>query len=404
MIEEKEQALYERVTENIKTWKDKILNGGVNCIPLGLPRFEAELPGIEQKSYIQITANTKVGKTQIADALVLYNPVLFAKNNPDKIRLKIFYFTLEMSKEQKMLQMMSHLLWILSRGKIRVSPKELRSVSADNPLEDEIIEILESDEYTEYFKFFEEHVEFIDSIRNPFGIYKFMREYAKANGKQHTKILDKVDKLSGEVTQTEVDDYYEPYDPDEYIIIIVDHMALLTAENGKNVRDAMIKLSSEYFVALRNKYRYIPVAIVQQAMAQESNENMKLNKLKPTLDGYGDAKVIARDADLILGLFSPYRHSIRDYEGYNIELFKDNIRFMELIAGREGGGGSICPLFFDGAVNYFRELPLPKDREGMEKAYQMLNRIREKGRILIPQSRSFFVYTIKKKLKKLFNN
>lgn len=231
-----------------------------------------------------------------------------------------------------------------------------------------------------------------------------MREYAKANGKQHTKILDKVDKLSGEVTQTEVDDYYEPYDPDEYIIIIVDHMALLTAENGKNVRDAMIKLSSEYFVALRNKYRYIPVAIVQQAMAQESNENMKLNKLKPTLDGYGDAKVIARDADLILGLFSPYRHSIRDYEGYNIELFKDNIRFMELIAGREGGGGSICPLFFDGAVNYFRELPLPKDREGMEKAYQMLNRIREKGRILIPQSRSFFVYTIKKKLKKLFNN
>ena len=71
-------------------------------------------------------------------------------------------------------------------------------------------------------------------------------------------------------------------------------------------------------------------------MAQESNENMKLNKLKPTLDGYGDAKVIARDADLILGLFSPYRHSIRDYEGYNIELFKDNIRFMELIAGREG--------------------------------------------------------------------
>ena len=191
------------------------------------------------------------------------------------------------------------------------------------------------------------------------------------NNKQHTKILDKVDKLSGEVTQTEVDDYYEPYDPDEYIIIIVDHMALLTAENGKNVRDAMIKLSSEYFVALRNKYRYIPVAIVQQAMAQESNENMKLNKLKPTLDGYGDAKVIARDADLILGLFSPYRHSIRDYEGYNIELFKDNIRFMELIAERV-----VVEVFVLFSLMVlliiFENYLYQKDREGMEKPIKCL--------------------------------
>jgi replicative DNA helicase len=392
-----EQALHERVIDNIKIWKQKILDGGVNCIPLGLPRFEEEMPGIEQKCYIQITANTKVGKTQITDYLLLYNPILYAMENPDKIRVKIFYFTLEMSKEQKELQMMSHLLWRVSQGRIRVSPKELRSVSAEQPLEDEIIEMLESDEYKEYFQFFDNHVEFIDSIRNPFGIYKFMREYAQANGIQHTKIIEKTDKATGEIKETVVDDYYEPYDPDEYVIIIVDHMALLTAENGKNVRDAMIKLSSDYFVTLRNKYRYIPVAVVQQAMAQESNENYKLNKLKPTLDGYGDAKVIARDADVILGLFSPYRHSLREYEGYNIEHFKDNIRFMELIAGREGGGGSVCPLYFDGAVNYFKELPLPKDKEGMEMAYRMLKRIREKGRM-------FFIFSsIKNKIKDIFN-
>lgn len=387
--------LFNRVIENIKVWKKRVEDGGINCIPLGLPRFEEELPGIEQKSYIQITANTKVGKTQITDFLLMYNAVLFAKNNPDKIRLKIFYFTLEMSKEQKELQIMSHLLWRLSKGKIRVSPKELRSVSASNPIEQEIIDILESDEYIAYFKFFEESVEFIDSIRNPFGIYKFMREYAKANGVQHTKMIEKIDKATGELSETEVDDYYEAYDPDEYVIIIVDHMALLTTENGKNIRDAMIKLSSDYFVNLRNKFRYIPVAVVQQAMAQESNENFKMNKLKPTLDGYGDAKVIARDADIILGLFSPYRHSLKEYEGYNIEYFKDNIRFMELVAGREGGGGSVCPLYFDGAVNYFKELPLPKDTAGMEAAYKMLDRVRS-------GSRMFFIYGIKRIINTLF--
>lgn len=337
------------------------------------------------------------GKTQITDFLFLYNALLFSMKNPEKMRLKIFYFTLEMSREQKQLQWMSHLLWIMSKGKIRVSPKDLRSVSATNPLEQDVIDILESDEYKEYLEYFENTVEFIDSIRNPFGIYKFMREYAKTSGIQHTKMIEKIDKITGEVEQTEVDDYYEPFDPDEYVIIIVDHMALLTAENGRTVRDAMIKLSSEYFVTLRNKYRYIPVAVIQQAMAQESNDNLKLNKLKPTLDGYGDAKVIARDADVILGLFSPYRHGLRDYEGYNIEKFKDNIRFMELIAGREGGGGSICPLFFDGAVNYFRELPLPNNKTDLEVAYRMLDRVRNNSRI-------FFFYALKDKVKTIFKN
>lgn len=390
-------ALYIRVIDYIKKWKKKVEDGGINCIPLGLPRFEAELPGIEQKQYYHVTANTKVGKTQITDFLFLYNALLFAMKNPEKLRLKIFYFTLEMSREQKQLQWMSHLLWILSKGKIRASPKDLRSVSATNPLEQSVIDVLEGDEYKEYLEYFEKTVEFIDSIRNPYGIYKFTRDYAKANGTQHTKMIDKVDKITGEIEQTEVDDYYEPFDTDEYVIIIVDHMALLTAENGRSVRDAMIKLSSEYFVTLRNKYRYIPVAVIQQAMAQESNDNLKLNKLKPTLDGYGDAKVIARDADVILGLFSPYRHGLRDYEGYNIEKFKDNIRFMELIAGREGGGGSICPLFFDGAVNYFRELPLPNDKSGLEVAYRMLDRVRNNSRI-------FFFYALKDKVKTIFKN
>lgn len=179
------------------------------------------------------------------------------------------------------------------------------------------------------------------------------------------------------MVETEIDDFYVANDPDEYVIIMVDHMALLTLESGMDLRNTMIKMSSDYGLILRNKYRYIPVFVVQQASAQESNENLKLNKLKPTLDGYGEAKVLQRDMDIALGLFAPHRHGIRDYEGYNIEKFRDNIRFMELIAGREGGGGSVCPLFFDGGTNYFKELPLPDDKVGLERAYQWLNAIRQ---------------------------
>jgi hypothetical protein len=101
-----------------------------------------------------------------------------------------------------------------------------------------------------------------------------------------------------------------------------------------------------------------------------------LNKLRPTLDGYGEAKIISRDADVIIGLFSPYRFGIAEYLGYDITKWQDNIRFMEIIAGREGGGGTLCPLFFDGGVNFFAELPKPTQKEELKRVDTMIERVR----------------------------
>lgn len=110
---------------------------------------------------------------------------------------------------------------------------------------------------------------------------------------------------------------------------------------------------------------------------QESIENKKANKLKPTLDGLGDNKMTARDANIILGLFSPFRHEIREYLNYDIHAFRDNIRFLEILGGREGGAGTICPLYFDGAVNYFKELPLPQEELQIQRVKQLLQTIRK---------------------------
>jgi hypothetical protein len=57
-----------RITEN----REKQFN----CIPFNsvLPRFSEYLPGIMQNTYYQITANSKVGKTQFTDFMFLYHP------------------------------------------------------------------------------------------------------------------------------------------------------------------------------------------------------------------------------------------------------------------------------------------------------------------------------------------
>ena len=72
-------------------------------------------------------------------------------------------------------------------------------------------------------------------------------------------------------------------------------------------------------------------------------------------------------ADVIIGLFSPYRYGIMEYFGYDITKWQDNIRFMEIIAGREGGGGTLSPLYFDGGVNFFAELPKPTETNDIQK-------------------------------------
>lgn len=55
-------SLYTRVYDHIIDRRERLLSGKVNCIPWKLPRFEAQLPGIEQGKYYLLTANSKVGR------------------------------------------------------------------------------------------------------------------------------------------------------------------------------------------------------------------------------------------------------------------------------------------------------------------------------------------------------
>jgi hypothetical protein len=272
-----------------------------------------------------------------------------------------------------MLSAFSNILYV--KEGLRIAPKDLKSTKEDNILTEQTLELISK--YKPYFNKIEEIVEFIDDVRNPFGIFKFMRDYANANGVQHKKIIS----INGE--DTEIDDYYEANDPEEYVMVFIDHIGLISSdsENGQklSLHQSITKLSSDYLIRLRNKYKYIPVVIQQQAANQESLENFKASKLKPSADGLGDCKLTFRDADVILGLFSPYKHEIREYMGYDITTFKDNIRFLEIIGGREGGGGETCPLYFDGAVNYFKELPKPDDITGLNRIYNYIKNVVRKN-------------------------
>ena len=363
-------SLIDRVLKNLKNRQQKVRRGGINSIPSPFLRFSNDFIGIEQASYHVITSTTKGAKTQFASFVYVFHALLYAYNNPDKLRLKIFYYPLEETPEDILIRFISFLLYTLSGGKIRIAPVDLKSTKNNKPVDDEILELLSSEEYSKLIKFFEDNVIFSAST-NPTGVYTECRRYAEEHGTVYKRKQKIKDEFTGETREVDVFDHYEQDDPDEYRIIFFDHVSLTSTEKGLTLKQSIDKLS-EYFVLLRNRYKFSPVAIQQQAFAGESLDAFKENKLRPTIANLADSKYPARDANVVLGLFSPFKYELPDYQRYDITKLKDNVRFLEVLVNRGGSPGGLVALYFDGAVNYFNELPKPEEKEALKQIYDFL--------------------------------
>ena len=385
------------VIESLVARRDNIEKGGVNCIPLPFERFRSEVPGIEQGQYIVLTASTKIGKTQLASYIYLYSVLEYAFQNPGKCSVHIIYFALEESPQRVIERYMSHLLYQLDG--MRIAPADLRSTSIDYPVPQEALDLLKTKPYQDRLSFFRECVQFETEETNSTGIRNVCIDYAKKVGtmKTHT-IASKSDPGK----KIEVFDSYVPNDPNHYKIVIVDHMSLIDTERGYRLKDSMDKLS-EYFVKyLRNRFGYTCVAIQQQAFDGEGLEAIKQKRLMPTVASLSDTKYTSRDADLVIGLFSPDKFGIPNWLGYDITRLRGYARFMQVIANRNGEVGGVCPLFFDGAVCDFKELPKTDGQHENElaKAYlEAENRInyKQQRRLL---SLHAVVMTILQRIKK----
>ena len=388
-------TLKDRVLSNLQERRDRILNGQLNCIPSPFKRFRNDFIGIEQSCYYCITASTKGGKSQFTSYTFIYEPLMFCYYTNKDIDLKVLYFPLEETPERILQRFISWLLFTHSKGEIRISPRDLRSTTDAVP--QEILDILQEEEIQNIINYFEEHIIF-STETNPTGIYKFCKQYAEENGTVYTKPGKYKDEL-GTVRETQVFDRYVQNNPNEIRLIIIDTINLIDTERGLSLKQSMDKMSEYLAKYLRNRYHYSPVVIQQQAFEGEGNDAYKLNKFKPSIANNGDSKYTARDSNIVLGLFSPFKFGLAEYEGYDIRKFKDNIRFLEVLISRDGELGGVCPLLFDGAVSAFKELPRPNEVNELNSIYEYLNKLRNPRKEI---SKIFFSFNIKSKVKQLF--
>lgn len=387
-------SLIDRILDTLDDRRKRILEGDINCIPSPFRRLSNSFPGIEQAKYYLISGGPKAAKTQITNYLFVYTPILYAFEHPEQLRVKIFYFPLEETPENITLRFMSYLLYTLSGKQIRLSPMDLKSTNADKILDEEILDILKSDEYQKILKFYEDNVLFI-AERNPTGIYKTIKDYADKNGTIHRKKIKITNKETGNTEEIEAFDYYEPADKKEYVIVITDHVSLLNQERGMNLRETINKYS-EYMMIIRNNYHYIPVCVQQQSTETSSLEAFKNNKIRPTMAGLSDSKYTSKDCSVMLGITNPFSFEVPEYLGYDISKLKSHARFLEIVLNREGESNDIAPLYFDGATNYFTELPPPKDSVSMQKVYDLIAKLK------VPANKVFITFSTNKVFNFLF--
>lgn len=285
-------TLREKTLKTLVTQRTRILEGKVNSIPHLFPRFTKAFPGVQRAKYYVVTANQKVGKSQFTNYFFVFNLILYAFKHPDKLKLKIMYFNLEESEEVLYIRFISYLLFLLSGKKLVCDSTELLS-NNNIAISEDILKLLDTSPYREILDFYEQCLEF-RSERHPTGIKIAIDNHIKSRGIIHYKYIAVSNKVTGDLEQMKVFDYYEPYDSEELFLPIYDHIGLIQPEQGQTLKQAIDDISM-YNVKIRNRFGSSPVAVMQQTADQESVENFKYSKLKPTASGLADSKYPGRD-------------------------------------------------------------------------------------------------------------
>jgi len=367
--------------EEIKFNRQQVLDGNLLAIPFPLPSLMKALPGVERATYYITTANSKVGKTKIADYLFLYSVIHWYMNNPNRgIKPKIIYFTLEQSKREKMREIFAFTLYLYKKWII--SAKQLQSKWGDKPIGSHVVDML-SAEGNRFLKTVYDCVVFVDNVRNPTGLYKYVLNYANTVGTTTYKNMTFIrNTTTGVKTETSrVRDNYTLNDPEVFPIVMIDHFGLLTTESGMDLRQTIGKMSSDYILEFRDFYGFSTAAVQQQTAESEKqvfhNGNSVIEKVMPSTDGLGENKTTQRDCNVMLGLFAPFRYKFTKYHGYDLNTLRDQYRELSILINRNGSGNQAVDLFFNGASNVFVELPDPLKLSEVQVMYEYANNIRK---------------------------
>lgn len=326
---------------------DKEISKGREGLNNGIPFSHQRLGkyiGIRKRIYTQITGSTGSGKSAFVHSTYILDPFDHLKTiTASGIKFKVILFAMERSKLYVLSKWLSRKIF-LDQGILIPLQKMLGWW--DNKLTDDEYSLVKT--YGSYINELLETVDIVEGSINPTGVYKYVKQYAEANGKFEQK--DEYTKV------------YIPNHPNEIVIVIQDHLGLTATEKGYTTKkDAIDKLSS-YNQWFRDTLGYSPVAVSQLNRNLSNPMYQKMQSFEPTLDDAKETGKPSEDADVVLSLFDPQRYHTED-QTYNVSKFIDitnganYFRSIKLLKNSYGEDFIRTGMGFQGMTGIFKELP-----------------------------------------------
>ena len=345
------------------TFQERIkagLDGKFQGLKNGFSRINKYIFGIQRSCYYLIGALSGGGKSTLVDFMLL-NAIQDAEAKG--IPLNVFYYSFEIDEISKKANWLSVLIY--QKYNRIIEPEKIKGLG-DFRLDKDEQQIV-NDELINLEKLWSKINWCWQSI-NPTGIRNDLWKFMSSRGSFEKSIY--FDEITN--SNKEKIDKFIPNNPEEYNIVVVDHLYLMKTEKRDGQMfsfKANIDKWSEYCVSMRNLFGMTFMNIQQFNQGLSSIERAKFKgiDIAPQQSDFKDTTNPYQDCDIAIGLMNCHKMDMETCLGYNINVpgaswnLKDRFRLMKIIKNRLSRDNIAIGLLFQAEAGQFSELPQSKD-------------------------------------------
>jgi len=315
---------------------------------MGFHRLDKYL-SLRKRIYSLIFGATGSGKSAFVHSAYILHPFEWMKSDLNKsgIKLKFILFSMERSKLYTQAKWMSRRIFLMHGVVVPVA--KLLGWWEEKLTHDESDLV---DEQEDYFNELAEYCDIYEGNRSPADIFRILKEYAEANGREedineHKKI-------------------YIANNEKEVVIPIGDHLGLTKLTKQVNSKKEAIDKVSEHFQYFRDFHGYSPVAVSQLTRNLNNPLYAKQDAFEPSLDDVKESGRPGEDSDCVVSLFDPIRYKTNDpsfgdvSKFVNMETGAKFFRSIKILKNTYGEDDVRFGMAFHGAIGAFAELPKSK--------------------------------------------
>lgn len=298
---------------------------------------------LKKKMMITVIGASGSGKSSFVNNAFILNPCQYAFENNKK--LKIILFSMERS------MIYTHAKWLVGKmfetGDGLIPMSKLLGWGEDRITDRELARVQKYKGWMESLP-----IDVYEGQRSPNDIYRIVMTYAESVGRKESE---------GEFKQK-----YIPNDPDEQVIVIVDHVGLTKVLKQHHGKKGAIDDLIEKLQYLRDflGYTIIPVAQLNRDLSNPIYK--KLESFEPHFDNIKETGNLGEASDIILSLWEPLRYNTTDKNYGDVSKFRcpttgnKYFRSISILKNTYDVDGVSIGTVFMGATGKFKELPKSK--------------------------------------------